>query len=334
MQEAEKTATKASVDEMSARTYDQKTADELVSAGETSVQADKNKANAIAARVTAEGELAKGGVGKVKAPAARKALSAARLVEAAALTAADAADAAWSAMRDLKVATSACATARTCLAKAATSLVTAEKAVVDALGAEFTQEDQAATAALEKAVELRNSALATSQAMRTRVEQEALAVESLASVSAKKREVAITAHGRWNKTVSDLKKKAKKRRSGGGGGRGRRSSKAAPADAVAMSPEDWRRWSPKKSPKTMERDSRFCVKKSTISGAGEGLFSARRLEKNTEIELIYTPKIASEVTSKMRAEFTGMIIDTGLNVNLEASEVRPGLPELSNRTKN
>jgi hypothetical protein len=220
------------------------------------------------------------------------------------------------------------------LAKAATALVTAEKAVVDALGAEFTQEDQAETAALEKAVELRNFALATSQAMRTRVEQEALAVESLASVSAKKREVAITAHGRWNKTVSDLKKKAKKRRSGGGGGRGRRSSKAAPADAVAMSPEDWRRWSPKNSPKTMERDSRFCVKKSTISGAGEGLFSARRLEKNTEIELIYTPKIASEVTSKMRAEFTGMIIDTGLNVNLEASEVRPGLPELSNRTKN
>ena len=329
VEEATAAARKANSEEISVLAFDLKTADELNSAGETAVRACTNKAAATAACLVAQELTNDASVVKTKAIAAHKVVAAAQLVEAAASTAVDAANAAWLDMRTLREATAVYTRESISWTIAATALVSAEKSVMGALDPAFIAVDQAvATVALATAVELRNSALATSQSKRATVEKEAIAVKEHASVSARTRAMAVTAHSCWMKAVLAAKKKPKKakmRRSGGGGGR--RRAKAAPTDAVAMSPDDWDRWKPKALLRTMERDTRFCVKTSTIPGAGDGLFSTHSLEKNTEIELRYTPKIDSEVTSEMRSEFKGMIIETGLNVNLEASEVRTCLPE-------
>jgi hypothetical protein len=120
------------------------------------------------------------------------------------------------------------------------------------------------------------------------------------------------------------KKKGKKRKSGGGGGGGggRRAPKSAPLDSVRMLPEVWKRWIPKDESPSMEFDARFCVKPSLIEDAGDGLFCAQPLCKDDVLAFIATPTISSKLTRETRRAYKGFVVETALNVDLSASEVR------------
>ena len=69
----------------------------------------------------------------------------------------------------------------------------------------------------------------------------------------------------------------------------------------------------------MEVDSRFSVKASTVKQAGEGLYAARTLSKGATLEFMYSPTIHSRLTAALKAQYKGMLIDTGFNVNLDSS---------------
>ena len=121
------------------------------------------------------------------------------------------------------------------------------------------------------------------------------------------------------------KKKGKKRKSGGGGGGGgggRRAPKLAPLDSVRLLPEVWKKWIPKDESGSIEADSRFRVKPSLIEGAGDGLFCAQPLCKGDVLAFIATPTISSKLTTETRRAYKGFVVETVLNVDLSACEVR------------
>ena len=116
-----------------------------------------------------------------------------------------------------------------------------------------------------------------------------------------------------------LKKRRKRKGGGSGGGGGKRKQKAAPDDAVPMSREIWDRWKPRHSTGIMEKDHRFEVKRSSVLEAGDGLYAAKALPRYTTIEFMYSPTIHSRLTSELKVQYKGMLIDTGFNVDLDRS---------------